>query len=270
MRRKSYELWLALFAILFITVVYLFVMAVYGQVPAASGFYGHAMGVFGFLLMLLTEVAYTLRKRSRRAFWGPVADWLQFHIFTGLVGPYMVLLHSSWKFNGVAGVLTLLMLVIVASGFVGRYIYTAVPRTLEGQMVEKAVLESQIAVLETDLAAQAARVDISSPLMERRLALQPGPADAARAKAGGLRGWEDRLEWRASVRRMTLDQRQAAARLDALLARRKTLRRQLDSLATTRQLMAVWHAVHIPLGLGLFGLSFVHIAAAIYYADLIH
>jgi hypothetical protein len=65
-----------------------------------------------------------------------MALWLKFHIFTGLVGPYMVLLHTSWKFNGLAGVTTLLTVIIVISGFVGRYIYTRIPRTADGTVIE--------------------------------------------------------------------------------------------------------------------------------------
>ena len=48
----------------------------------------------------------------------------------------MVLLHSSWKFNGLAGATTLLTIIIVISGFIGRYIYTQIPRTLEGVEIE--------------------------------------------------------------------------------------------------------------------------------------
>jgi hypothetical protein len=44
----------------------------------------------------------------------------------------MVLLHTSWKFNGLAGATTVLTVIIVFSGFVGRYIYTRIPRTVEG------------------------------------------------------------------------------------------------------------------------------------------
>jgi hypothetical protein len=72
-----------------------------------------------------------------------MASWLQFHIFTGLVGPYMVLLHSSWKFNGLAGATTLLTILIVVSGFIGRYIYTQIPRTLEGVEIDTPAGQSQ-------------------------------------------------------------------------------------------------------------------------------
>ena len=50
---------------------------------------------------------------------------------TGLVGPYMVLLHTAMRFNGLAGLTMLLTVVVVASGLVGRYLYTRVPRAPE-------------------------------------------------------------------------------------------------------------------------------------------
>jgi hypothetical protein len=43
----------------------------------------------------------------------------------GLVGPYLVLLHSAFRFRGLAGVLSLVTLVVVLSGIAGRYWYTA-------------------------------------------------------------------------------------------------------------------------------------------------
>src|SRR5512142_654608 len=124
MLRNNRELWAALIAILAITLAYALVTGAQQGIPAAGSLFGHAIGAAGFVLMLMTETLYTLRKRSRVARWGRMSSWLQFHIFTGIVGPYMVLLHSSWKFNGLAGVLMLFTVVIVASGFFGRYIYT--------------------------------------------------------------------------------------------------------------------------------------------------
>ena len=132
MRRSNKELWLAFLAAFIVTGVYAFVITSTRQVPAASSLFGHLIGILGVLLMLVTETLYSYRKRSRRARWGSMAAWLQFHIFTGLLGPYMVLLHTSWKFNGLAGATTLLTVLIVVSGFIGRYIYTRIPRTLEG------------------------------------------------------------------------------------------------------------------------------------------
>lgn len=181
--KQGKELWLALLAMVLITAIYGGVVRWSGGVPPASELFGHGLGILGFTLMVMTETLYSLRKRSRAARWGRMADWLQFHIFTGLVGPYLVLLHTSWKFNGLAGVTTLFTVIIVVSGFIGRYIYTRVPRTLDGMPIEGAVPE-------------------------------------------------------------------------ALLRR-------------SRQLLAIWHTVHIPIGMALFISAAVHIVAALYYATLL-
>ncbi len=145
--RTNQQIWLSLVAAIIITGIYAFVTFWFRQIPAASGFFGHMIGVVGFLLMLLTEILYSLRKRSRKARWGRMSEWLQFHIFTGLVGPYMVLLHTSWKFNGLAGAVTVLTVIIVVSGFIGRYIYTLVPRNLEGLEIGEPASPQQAAAL---------------------------------------------------------------------------------------------------------------------------
>jgi hypothetical protein len=125
------EIWYALAAVVLVTALYALAYLQAGAFPRASGLVGHGIGVVGFLLILATETLYSLRKRRMDASWGSMAAWLRFHVFTGLVGPYMVLLHTSMRFQGLAGVAMLLTGVVVVSGVVGRYIYTSVPRTLE-------------------------------------------------------------------------------------------------------------------------------------------
>lgn len=183
MLRNAIELWLAFLAAVLITGIYALIVFFTREIPAASDLFGHGLGIFGFLLMLMTETLYSLRKRMRTVRFGRMSLWLKFHIFTGLVGPYMVLLHTSWKFNGLAGVTTLLTVVIVISGFVGRYIYTRIPRTADGNVIE-----------------------------------------------GSL---------------------------------------SAEALKHARRLMALWHTVHIPIGMALFTAAFVHIGAALYYATFL-
>ena len=148
MRRISNrEFWLSLLAMVIIGGIYIVFVWQTKAIPAAAGLFGHLLGIIGFIMMLMTEIFYSLRKRSKLARWGRMSDWLEFHIFTGLVGPYMVLLHTSWKFNGLAGLVTLLTIIIVASGFVGRYIFTRIPRSVEGVELESPAGESQRAAL---------------------------------------------------------------------------------------------------------------------------
>ena len=183
MLRGNRELWLAFLAMILFTGFYGLIMFLTREVPPASELFGHSMGIVGFILMLMTETLYSLRKRSRSVRWGRMSTWLQMHIFMGLVGPYMVLLHTSWKFNGLAGVTTLFTVIIVVSGFIGRYIFTRIPRTLDGLEIEG-----------------------------------------------------------------TLSQ---------------------EALKQARRLMALWHTIHIPIGMVLFISAFVHIGAALYYATFL-
>lgn len=162
-RSASFELWYALAAILFVTLAYIIVSIVLRGFPPAISFYGHTMGVFGFSLMLMTETLYSLRKRTHSSRWGRMAGWLQFHIFTGLVGPYMVLLHTAWVFNGLAGIVMLLTVLIVLSGFIGRYIYTAIPRTPGGEEVALEQLNLMVQRLETGLARLEHAPDDATP-----------------------------------------------------------------------------------------------------------
>lgn len=137
---RSRELLAALLAVIAISVAYgAYVGAV--AVPAASGLVGHSLGIVGFTMMLMTETLYSFRKRAMRRPRGTMRSWLRFHIFTGIVGPYLVVLHAAWVFNGLAGVLTAMTVVVVASGFIGRYIYTAVPRTADGVVIEAQELQ---------------------------------------------------------------------------------------------------------------------------------
>ncbi|MFN2120025.1 MAG: hypothetical protein ACK2T0_06510 [Anaerolineales bacterium] len=188
MLRSGRELWVALGACVLIGALYMAFTLHMREIPPASELFGHGVGIIGFTMMLMTESLYSLRKRTRIARWGRMADWLQFHIFTGIVGPFMVLLHSSWKFNGLAGVVMMLTIVIVLSGFVGRYIFTRIPRSVDGlELTGGAVSEAQRA-----------------------------------------------------------------------------------ALAHARRLMALWHTIHIPIGMALFAAAIAHILGALYYATLLH
>ena len=135
---RSPELWYALIAIVVVTALYAFAYVQAAALPRASSLIGHGIGIVGFILMLATATLYSLRKLRSDARWGTTAIWLKSHMVMGLVGPYMVLLHTAMKFNGLAGLAMLLTVVVVVSGLVGRYIYTRVPRTSDDEAAARA------------------------------------------------------------------------------------------------------------------------------------
>jgi len=129
---RHWDLLCALAAAAGVTALYAAAYVQRDALPAASGLIGHGIGIAGSVLMLLTATLYSLRKLRTDARWGSTAVWLKAHMVTGLLGPYMVLLHTAFAFRGLAGLTTLLMLVVVASGIVGRFIYTRLSRDAGG------------------------------------------------------------------------------------------------------------------------------------------
>lgn len=253
------ELRWSLVAILAITGLYAGVTLRLG-VPEARSLFGHSLGVLGFVLMIATETLYSLRKRAVRRAAGRMSEWLQFHIFTGIVGPYLVFLHSAWSFRGLAGLVLWMTGVVVASGFVGRYIYTAVPRTADGLVVEAAALEHELQEAQRRLWSLAGTEIPGEEPTEGGAALVLG-----RAFGDLTERWR---EWRQAGR-LDAQSRQRAAQLAAARRRLGEVRRQLASLAAARRLLAVWHSVHIPLGMALFVAAAAHAVAALYYATLL-
>lgn len=127
--RRGRELVYAFIVIAAVTALYAAASSQAERLPAASSLVGHGIGIAGSVLMLLAAVLYPLRKLRSDARWGSTAVWLRAHMVAGLAGPYMVLLHSAFRFNGLAGFTLLLTAVVVASGLVGRFLYTRVPRS---------------------------------------------------------------------------------------------------------------------------------------------
>jgi hypothetical protein len=85
-----------------------------------------------------------------------------------------------------------------------------------------------------------------------------------------LLAWRDRAAQRRALAALGVRDQATMDEIQRLLAERHHLLRQIETLAAARHLLALWHTVHIPLGVALFVLAFVHIGAALYYATLLH
>ncbi|MBI4788418.1 MAG: hypothetical protein HY782_15410 [Chloroflexi bacterium] len=261
------ELWLSFLACLVLAAFY----GVYALLAAPSGGhpFGLSLGAIGMALMLITETIYSIRKRVRWLHWlGSLRLWLSFHILTGIVGPFLVLLHSGFAVGGVAGWALTMAGMVVLSGFVGRYIYTAVPRTragIEWSRDELAVRADQAQMELDEWVAQA-------PAVEHTLARLAGPpANASGWRRVLLRGFEDSTytsRVRAALRPLKHAERARLGELQRLLRQQRQLERQIASLDSAQRLMGVWRLVHIPLGIALFATAFIHVIAALYFKGL--
>ena len=84
------------------------------------------MAFAGIALMLWAEVAHSLRRRNHARSRLPARLSLSAHVVAGLVGPALILMHTHWQLRGLAGVVTIMTLLVVASGVAGRFVYPSV------------------------------------------------------------------------------------------------------------------------------------------------
>jgi hypothetical protein len=102
-----------------------------------SGFAGLSMGVVGTLLIFL-NLSYLIRKSLIQFKWlGELRSWMSFHVFTGILGCTLIVLHSAFSPRSALATTAIWgLIIVVVTGLVGRYIYAHTPRSLEGKELE--------------------------------------------------------------------------------------------------------------------------------------
>lgn len=95
-----------------------------------GGAIGVGLGILGTVLFVIIFL-YALRKIIP---WlgsiGTARHWMDFHVVAGITAPVVIAFHASFKFGGLAGVAFWMMLLVAISGFIGRYLFAQIPRSL--------------------------------------------------------------------------------------------------------------------------------------------
>ena len=121
---------------------------------------GSALAMVGSLLMLV-PLAYTLAKRLFRIRGRALRSFLTLHIYAGIIGPILVMLHTGHKFDNPLGVLlTMMTLIVVLSGFVGRYLLQQTTRQLRDKQAELARFQPAWDAAQHEMAVQIARMGL--------------------------------------------------------------------------------------------------------------
>ncbi len=100
---------------------------------------GAVFGIAGAVLMLLPLV-YTVVKRIPFLFAQitphiSMQSLMILHVYAGIVGPLLAIIHTGHKFDSWLGIaLTTLMLLVVVSGFVVRYLLTFVANDMKDKL----------------------------------------------------------------------------------------------------------------------------------------
>jgi hypothetical protein len=236
------------------------------------------LAVAGGIMMLLVFL-YPLRKHVRALHrLGQAKGWLWVHIALGLVGPWLILLHSTFQIGSVnAGVALASMVIVVLSGIAGRFLYVRVHRGLDGERTTLRELQQRAGFVEAEARSRlhfAPRVEALLLAFEQReLQSAPGWGSTLRRVA-----WLPLLQWRTE--RQCVSEVRAALRAQAGVQgwdRRDVARRQRHARRLVQQYLGavvrvaqftaydrvfgLWHVAHLPFVVLLVFSAVVHVVA---------
>jgi hypothetical protein len=227
-----------------------------------SGSTGHLLGIIGTFFMLLL-LLYSIRKRFRFASgWGNLNVWLSAHIFLGSAGPALVLFHSAFKFSGIVSLAFWSMALVVASGVVGKIIFTLIPRSLSGMELNRIELEAE----EIGLTFEMRRLlSAAHPFWERLDAIEKETSRPSRHEHLHLlfEPWQLRRQMRRLLGTSSgLDRRQRK-KLTALVVKRHMIHHKAQLLQGTSRILHYWHLVHQPFVIIMFLVLLIHVVVSI-------
>lgn len=255
---------------------------------ATQGFYepgddfGYTLGLIGGLLMV-SQLVYPLRKRySWLARLGMMNSWFRYHMVIGIAAPMLIVFHSTFKLGSTNGSIAMYtMLLVAASGLVGRYFYGHVNQGLYGR---QRTLGDVTAELQASLNGVQSVFVLRSDLEPRLMAFHRYAFDAnlplwRRAwrfltlrRKGRLLNRRLRKDAKRTLRRRRRDDHvdKTELMLSYQLAKEQ-FGRFIEAVVDASQfrlwerMLSIWHLVHVPFIYLLVFSGLVHVAAVHMY-----
>ena len=233
----------------------------------------YRIAVVGGVMMLMVFL-YPLRKQVRALRdLGAPRWWLWGHIALGLGGPWLILVHSTFRIGSLnAGVALWSMVVVVLSGVVGRFLHARVHRGLHGELTTLAELRLQAGLVEADAVG---RLHFAPAVAALLTAFEEAELGAPVDGVDMFR----RLLWlplrqallarrcRRLLRDALRDKPDPKRRAESLRRARRLIDRYLGAVVRVSQftayerVFALWHVAHVPFVVLLVISAVVHVVA---------
>lgn len=239
-----------------------------------SGNVGHAFGWIGAGLMLIGVVLYSGRKRVRAMRGrGPMRTWLNFHIYLCLTGPFLIALHTANKLNGLGVYSFWSMVVVAASGILGRWLYQQFPRTAHGEAMTLEELKAEREAAHERLAGEfglapavLAEVEAASLRSVRRIrSSSQGILAVPLLLADDVARPVQLSRLRRMLRREGKLPRREAEAVLSLIRREAGAARRLAFFDTFRRLFTYWHVIHLVFFAAMLVLLVMHVGAELFF-----
>ena len=222
-----------------------------------SGIFGQGLGVIGTFLILFGVVLYIARKR-----YGFMEKYLrlkyllEFHIFLCTLGPIMVLFHTTFKFGGIVSVGFWSMVLVVLSGVIGRFIYTQIPRTIEGRELSLSEVKSSHATLVDDLKSFDSTGNLISEILE----------ESNQHYGWGLSGFIKKQKQVNKVKQQLANAGKSSdemRRIIKLIKQEISLASRIERLLLMQKLFKYWHVIHLPFAIIMLVIVTIHIVVTV-------
>jgi len=238
----------------------------------SSGSVGHLYGYIG-LALIVGNLLYLVRRRLVNVTWlGSMRAWMDWHVFSGVVGPAFVVLHSAFTLRTFPALVSSLSLgVVVVTGLFGRYLYRLVPRVADGRQEPADELAADVDHALMSLRGLGPGSVQAAELVERRVDTAVANAGSARTGIGAIMSalrvlWSLR-DLRQAARSVARDAgahearardiSSAAAQIGRLIAR-------VDLIDTFAHAAAFWRGLHRNLVVVMMIAASLHVSVAIY------
>jgi hypothetical protein len=238
--------------------------------------FGFYLGVVGSV-MLLAMLAYPLRKHVRfMQHWGALKYWFRIHMIMGIVGPTLILFHSTFHLRSLNATIALVsMLGVVISGIIGRFVYTKIHHGLYGRRATLGEIQEKFAGDSNDAKSQlhfAPRVEqwLESFVRDSTQLDRSFTSHLFSPLTLGLRRIILDFRCARELRKRLKTERHpefGGGASEAIQLASSYLREseRVAQFSTYERLFSWWHVIHIPLIYILAACTIFHIVAAYMY-----
>jgi hypothetical protein len=229
----------------------------------------HSFAVIGST-MLLFLLSYSLRKRmtvlQNR---GSLRSWLNVHIFLGTSGPLFIILHSTFKLNGLVAVSFWSMVIVAVSGIIGRYLYVQIPRSQDGHALTLEEINNEYTRLVQQMTI---RFDLDGEAMTQLNSLQlfsfsrEDSNFSAFIKTSLAALWNPLRYYRYKrliVSSLAISKKNIKP-LIRIIHKKTIIERRLHFLHLLQSLFHYWHVFHKPFAFVMYIIMFIHIGIAVW------
>lgn len=231
-----------------------------------SGNYSHGLGIIGASMITIGVTMYSTRKRVKKL-WnlGKLSRWLEVHIFLCLLGPILVVFHTTFKAGGIAAISLWCMVSVAASGIIGRFLYVQIPRNLKGSELTRQEINNELDRLRDEIAHSPLGIQLVNKIDESFLAI-PKPEKLLEMFGLLIRLQNTRRQVKHAVREMIAKSRMTGEQtrsLYKLASARTTLVQKIVLLAQVEKLFFYWHAIHLPFTVIMFITLAAHVSVTV-------